>query len=84
MTLNAARRRDQQKARCTRVFLNGVEVTKRCFYADGRRGVVRLYRLNADGKKFTEPIINAPHWNVPRRVAIEELRGHVRWGRACP
>lgn len=80
MTLNVHRRRDRRKCYRTRVWFNGVDVTNRCFYADGRRGVVRLYRLNAEGRKFVEPIINAPHWNVPMRVATEELRGHVRWG----
>jgi hypothetical protein len=64
----------------TRVWLDGVEVTNRCFYADGRRGVVRLYRLNAEGRKFIQPILNAPHWAVPRRVATEERRGHVHFG----
>jgi hypothetical protein len=68
----------------TRVWLNGVEVTHRCFYADGRRGVVRLYKLNADGQKYVEHA-QFRHWNVPPhlrpRVATEELRGTVRWGR---
>jgi len=62
-----------------RVFLNGEDVTSRCFYADGRRGVVRLYRLNERGKKFVEPILNAPYWDVPMRVATEERHGRVRW-----
>jgi len=61
-----------------------VEVTNRCFYADGRRGVVRLYRLNAEGRKYVEHG-EFRHWNVPPqlrpRIATEELRGHVEWGR---
>jgi hypothetical protein len=81
MTLNAHRRRDRKRCIRTRVWLNDVEVTNRCFYADGRRGVVRLYKLNERGQKYLEPIIDAPHWAVPRRVAMEELRGRVRWGR---
>lgn len=80
MTLNVYRRRDRKRIN-RRVWLNGIEVTNRCFYADGRRGVVKLYRLNAEGHKFTEPILAAPHWDVPRRVATETRRGHVRWGR---
>jgi len=80
MTLNVKRRRDRRRCRTARVFRNGIDVTGRCFYADGRRGVVRLYRLNAAGKIFKEPILHAPHWNVPVRVATEERRGHVRWG----
>jgi hypothetical protein len=80
MTLNAHRRRDLKRTRCTRVLLDGVDVTNRCFYADGRRGVVRMYKLNLSGQKYLEPIINAPHWDVPRRIATEEKRGHVRWG----
>ncbi len=78
MTLNVFRRRDRARCYRTRVWLNGEEVTTRCLYVDTRRGVVRLYRLNAEGQKFIEPILNAPHWNVPRRVATEERRGHVR------
>jgi hypothetical protein len=82
MTLNLKRRRDLKRARTTRVWLNGVDVSDRCFYADGRRGVVRLYRLNAQGQKFLEPILDAPHWDVPKRVAKEERRGRVQWRRA--
>ncbi len=81
MTIDARLRRNRKICRRgLRVFLDGVEVTSRCFYADGRRGVVRLYKLNADGKKYRAPIIDAPHWDVPWRVATEELRGKVSWG----
>lgn len=79
MTLNAHRHRDQKRCRSTRVWLNGVEVTARCFYVDGRRGVVGLYKLNAEGHKYTEPILTAPH----RRIAREARRGHVRWGQVA-
>jgi len=75
MTLSTHRRRDRANCRRARVWLNGVEVTDRCFYADGRRGVVRLYRLNAEGQKFVEAAPSGP------RVATEERRGHVRWGK---
>lgn len=78
MTINVRRRRDRKLVRRVRkVLLNGQDVTTRCFYVDPRRGVVRLYRLR-DGKKFVEPILNAPHWDVPRRVATEEIRGRVQ------
>lgn len=81
MTLSPKRRRDLPRCRGTRVWLDGAEVTARCFYADGRRGVVRLYRLNAEGKMFVErPYFK--NWAVPShlrpRVATEERRGHVR------
>lgn len=72
MTLNAHRRRDRRKCYRARVWLNGVEVTSRCFYADGRRGVVRLYALDSRGRKFVA--------QSGDRIATEELRGHVRWG----
>ena len=78
MTLDTHRQRDRALCSRARVWLDDVEVTTRCFYADDRRGVVRLYRLNEAGKKFIEPILNAPHWNMPPRVAVEERRGHVR------
>lgn len=86
MTLDAYRRRDIKRARRTRVWFNGVDVTKRCFYADGRRGVVRLFKLNAEGKKYVEHA-EFEHWRVPLhlrpRVATEELRGAVRFGRVA-
>lgn len=78
MVLNVRRRRDQRRCRGARVWFNGREITRHCFYADGRRGVVRIYKVNAEGHHYTEPIINSPHWDVPRRAAVEELRGHVR------
>jgi hypothetical protein len=84
MTLNAHRRRDLKRTRVARVWLNGVDMTSRCFYADGRRGVVRLYRVNAEGHKYIEHA-HFQRWAVPShlrpRVATEERRGHVRWGK---
>ncbi len=62
-----------RRCRTTRVWLNGVEVTSRCFYADGRRGVVRLYAHNAKGHMYMDPL----HRD---RVATEEHRGYVRFG----
>ena len=71
MTLNTRRRRDREKCRRARVWLDGVDVSEWCYYADGRRGVVRLYRQNATGHKY---IANDG-------IATEERRGRVRWGR---
>lgn len=67
MTLGVHRRRQAALCRRSRIWLNGTEVTSRCVYADMRRGVVRLYALNAEGKKYADG----------DRVATEERRGHV-------
>jgi hypothetical protein len=72
MVLNARKRRDRKRARTVRVWLDGIDVTKRCFYADGRRGVVRLYR-ERNGKLYID--------ESGVSLATEERRGHVRWGR---
>lgn len=72
MVLNVHRRRDRARCRQARVWLNGEDVTNRCFYADGRRGVVRLYRLE-NGQPFAD--------RSTMSLATEERRGHVRFGR---
>jgi hypothetical protein len=54
----------------SRAWLNGEEVTTRCFYADDRRGIVRLYK-HSNGRAYVEN----------GRVAVEERRGQVRIGR---
>ena len=69
MTLSVHRRRQAARCRRSRIWLNGTEVTTRCFYADMRRGVVRLYSLNAEGKKYR---------GRDNSVATEERRGRVR------
>jgi hypothetical protein len=66
---HAASRRDRKKCRRTRAWLNGEEVTDRCFYADNRRGVVGLYRLDANGHKYVDM--------ARREVAREWRRGKV-------
>lgn len=71
MVLNVHRRRDWAKCMRARVWLNGEEVTSRCFYADGRRGVVRLHCHNASGRLYPDP-------TRPDRLATEERRGRVR------
>jgi hypothetical protein len=38
--------RDMRNGMRVRCFLNGQDVTSRCFYYDGRRKIVRLYTLN--------------------------------------
>ncbi len=68
--------RRRKRLRHVRCFLNGEDVTSRSFYADTRRGVVRLYKLNAEGKRYIDPT----GW--PRRVAVEERHGVVRIVRA--
>jgi hypothetical protein len=68
-----------------RAWLDGVEVTKRCFYADPRRGVVRVFRLNAQGQKFVDHS-QVTYWGVTKErpcVASEELRGRVVVRRAA-
>ncbi len=77
MVLNVHRRRDRARCRRARVLLNGEEVTNRCFYADGRRGVVRLYQ-HENGRPFLD-------WKAKgTRLATEERRGHVRFGHKPP
>jgi hypothetical protein len=73
MTLNIRRRRAQRRCRVTRVWVDGLEVTKRCIYADGRRGVVRLMKENSEGRLYSN--------ETGTGLATEERRGHVRWGR---
>lgn len=84
--VRSSNRRKQRKAIRSRAWLNGEEVTSRCFFADDRRGIVKLYRLNAEGRFYVErPYFE--HWNVPPHlrpcVATEELHGRVRIGRAA-
>lgn len=74
MVLNVHRRRDRARCRQARVWLNSEEVTDRCFYADGRRGVVRLYQ-HENGRPFLD-------WRTRgTTLATEELRGRVRFGK---
>lgn len=39
-------------SRKARVWLDGVEITTRCYAADDRAGYVDCYRLTAEGKRF--------------------------------
>jgi len=54
--------------------LNGVDVTSRAFYADTRRGIVRMYRVDIHGKKYLERS-DLDHLG---EIAKEERRGLVR------
>ena len=62
--------RDFRLGRVRRCFLNGREITDQTFYCDTRRGIVRLYKLNAEGKKYLDPVTHEAAW--------EEKRGHVK------
>jgi hypothetical protein len=67
MVINVHRRKDARRARTYRCFLNGRDITNDCFYADPRRGIVRVYLRNAEGRAYlTEGM-----------VAKAELRGRV-------
>lgn len=72
--VHAASARQRQLAMRSRAWLDDVEVTDRCFYADDKHGIVRLFRLNAEGQKYVDPDTTMP--------ATEECRGLVRIGRA--
>lgn len=72
--IRTSNRRKRKKAFHSRAWLNGVEVTRDCFYADDRRGVVRVFRRNADGCLYVAPHGDGAAWL--------ELHGRVRIGRA--
>lgn len=52
-----------------RVYLNGVDVTEHCYFADDVEGIVRVWKTNAQGRRYLDP---ATH-----RAASEELHGAV-------
>ena len=72
-SVRSSSRRDQKKAFRSRAFVNNVEVTRDCFYADDKRGIARVYERNADGHLFV---------NDHGGAAWKELRGKVRIERA--
>lgn len=58
-----------------RCFLNSREVTNRTFYADGRRGVVRMYLLSYDGEPYVDSATGDVAWEERRgRVALRRRR----------
>lgn len=63
-----ASRKAMARLRSTRVWVNGADVTRDCFYADTRRGVVRMFIRNEQGLRYM-------HRGRPARV---EARGRVR------
>ena len=70
--LQRGKRRDR-KGIWYRCFLNGREVTRRTFYADSRRGIVRMYVTAEDGCFLVNAERTGPQW--------EEKRGRVRFVR---
>lgn len=65
--------RDRKKARRSRVWLDGVEVTRHCQVADDRAGRVLLLKVNAEGRHYAD---------MRRGVAAKEWRhGQVIIGR---
>lgn len=72
--IHTSNRRKQRKAMRSLAWLNGVEVTHDCFYADDRAGVVRLIRRDEAGHAYYDHRIGD--------VATAERHGQVRIGRA--
>lgn len=66
----AASRRDRKRTKRLRAWLNGTDVTKECYFADTRKGIVRVYLRDSEGFFYFVP--------EKRDVARAELRGVVR------
>lgn len=66
-------RRKAKKAMHSRAWLNCVEVTDRCQFADDRAGRVLLLKHDEHGRPYVDP--------ETRQVAREWRRGKVRIGR---
>ena len=58
--------------RIHKVFLDGEDVTRGCFFADTGRGVVHLYRRNENGRWFLETLPSGE-----RSAAFEVKLGKV-------
>jgi len=71
MTLDVHKPETRDLCRRARVWLDGEEVTDRCFYASEEAGRVGLYRLNAAGVKYRDP-------DNTTQVAKEQREGQVR------
>lgn len=52
ITVRHTSRRMRNKARKYKAFLNGMDVTHLCWYADDKAGVVHLYLTNSNGNKY--------------------------------
>jgi hypothetical protein len=72
MTLHAHRRRDRKWASRYIVLFDGVH-HPRAYYADGRRGVIREFVTDENGKFI--------HDCEKGELKKQELRGHVKWRR---
>ncbi len=66
-------RRQKKKAMRSRAWLNGVEVTRDCFFADDKAGIVRVFVRDASGHVMLDLVREA--------AVTQELRGRVRIGR---
>lgn len=60
--VRARNRKSARRSMHCRAWLNGIEVTERCFYADPRRGVVRLFLLDVDAKKYVNRATGEVAW----------------------
>ena len=63
-------RRDRINAGRYLCWLNGRNVTAGTFYVDSRRGILRRWKLDADGHRYVDKSTGKAAW--------EEVRGHVR------
>jgi len=63
-------RKDREASKRYRVFFNGVDVTAHTQKVDTRRGVIRLLRTDAEGKRYID-------WET-HSSAVVERRGHVK------
>ena len=61
-------RENLQEAIHYRAYLDGVEMSRRCFAADDVEGWVLLYKIDRDGRYYSEQGV----------IATEKLTGAVR------
>jgi hypothetical protein len=65
-------RRTRRRAVYSRVFLNGVDISRDCFAADCRNGVAHVYLRTAEGR------LRLVGLGAERRIARGVRRGRVR------
>lgn len=53
-----------------RAFFNGHDVTLSTFYVDSRRGIIRMFKRNEEGRHYVDPATGEAAW--------EEKRGNVK------
>ena len=73
--VHAGSRRDRKKAMRSRAWLNGVEVTRDCQYADDKVGRVLLLKRNSDGHHYVD--------RARDEVAKAWVHGRVEIGRSA-